>query len=544
MSRMTGAKALVDLLRLHGVDTLFALPGVQNDGLFNALYDAGGAIRVIHTRHEQGAAYMAYGYARSTGRVGAYAVVPGPGVLNTTAALSTAYAANARVLCLTGQIASSAIGRGFGMLHELPDQLSILRGLTKWAGRIEHPTQAQHVVDEAFRQLNSGRPRPVAIETPPDVLTMEAEVTLHDPYAGDPEIVPDLEAIRRSAELLGKAKRPLIMVGSGAENAAAELLGVAQMLQAPVVTVTSGRGIISDRHYLSQDGLAGHRLWADADVVLAVGTRLLRPLTMWGVDDALKIIRVDIDPSEPARVQPPTISIVADARLTLAALRDALPAQNGSRPSREAELRALKDETRGKMSAALKPQFEYLAAIRDVLPDDGILVDEVTQVGYVADVAYPAYRPRTLITSGYQGTLGFGFATALGVKVANPDKPVISICGDGGFMYNVQELSTAVAHNIALVTVVFADGYFGNVYRMQMEQYGGRVIASKLQNPDFVKLAESFGVNAARATSADELRGVLRGALAHSGPTLIEVPVGQMNSPWGFAILPRVRGHA
>ena len=152
MSRMTGGQALVDLLKLHGVDTLFALPGVQNDGLFNALYDAGGAIRVIHTRHEQGAAYMAYGYARSTGRVGAYSVVPGPGVLNTTAALSTAYAANARVLCLTGQIASSAIGRGFGMLHELPDQLSILKGLTKYAARIEHPTQAQRVVDEAFRR--------------------------------------------------------------------------------------------------------------------------------------------------------------------------------------------------------------------------------------------------------------------------------------------------------------------------------------------------------------------------------------------------------
>jgi acetolactate synthase-1/2/3 large subunit len=541
---MTGAKALVDLLRLHGVDTLFALPGVQNDGLFNALYDAGGAIRVIHTRHEQGAAYMAYGYARSTGRVGAYSVVPGPGVLNTGAALSTAYAANARVLCLTGQIASAAIGRGFGMLHELPDQLSILRGLTKWAGRIEHPTQAQSVVDEAFRQLNTGRPRPVAIETPPDVLTLETEVTLHDPYAGDPEIAPDPEAIRRSAELLAKARKPLIMVGSGAEHAGAELLAVAQMLQAPVVTVTSGRGIVSDRHYLSQDGLAGHRLWAEADVVLAAGTRLLRPLTMWGADDSLKIIRVDIDPNEPARVRPPTIAIVADARLTLAALRDALAAQNGSRPSREAELRALKDETRAQMSAALKPQFEYLAAIRDVLPDDGILVDEVTQMGYVADMAYPAYRPRTLITSGYQGTLGYGFATALGVKVANPDKPVISINGDGGFMYNVQELSTAVAHNIALVTVVFVDGYFGNVYRMQKEQYGGRVIASKLQNPDFVKLAESFGVNAARASSADELRGVLRSALAHNGPTLIEVPVGQMNSPWSFATLPRVRGQA
>src|SRR5712692_721600 len=230
MSRMSGGKALVELLQLHGVDTLFALPGVQNDALFNALYDAHGAIRVIHTRHEQGAAYMAYGYARSTGKVGAYAVVPGPGLLNTTAALSTAYAANARVLCISGQIASQMIGRGFGMLHELPDQLAILRGLTKWAARIEHPTQTQRYVDEAFRQLTTGRPRPVALEIPMDVLALETEVTLHDPLIHDPAIAPDPQAIATAAELLGKAAKPLIMIGSGAEEAGAELLAIAEVL--------------------------------------------------------------------------------------------------------------------------------------------------------------------------------------------------------------------------------------------------------------------------------------------------------------------------
>src|SRR5205085_10849673 len=180
MARMTGGGALVEMLRRHGVDTLFALPGVQNDALFNALYDAHGAIRVVHTRHEQGAAYMAYGYAKSTGRVGAYAVVPGPGVLNTTAALATAYAANARVLCITGQIATNMIGRGWGMLHEIPDQLAILRGLTKWAARVEHPTQVAAMINEAFYHLNTGRPRPVALEIPPDILALETDVTLAD----------------------------------------------------------------------------------------------------------------------------------------------------------------------------------------------------------------------------------------------------------------------------------------------------------------------------------------------------------------------------
>src|SRR5438874_8899328 len=183
MARMTGGAALVEMLRRHGVDTVFALPGVQNDALFVALYDAGDALRVIHTRHEQGAAYMAFGYARASGRVGTYAVVPGPGLLNTTAALATAYATNAPVLCISGQIPSDLIGRGFGLLHEIPDQLGVLRTLTKWAARIDHPTQAGKLVNEAFRQLRDGRPRPVALEMPLDVMALETEVAL--PGAGE-----------------------------------------------------------------------------------------------------------------------------------------------------------------------------------------------------------------------------------------------------------------------------------------------------------------------------------------------------------------------
>src|ERR1700756_4667069 len=178
MARMTGGGALVEMLRRHGEDTIFALPGVQNDALFVAFYDAGEALRVIHTRHEQGAAYMAFGYARASGKVGTYAVVPGPGLLNTTAALATAYAANTPVLCISGQVASDLIGRGFGLLHEIPDQLGILQRLTKWAARIDHPTQTGGLVNAAFRQLGDGRPRPVALEMPLDVMALETEVAL------------------------------------------------------------------------------------------------------------------------------------------------------------------------------------------------------------------------------------------------------------------------------------------------------------------------------------------------------------------------------
>jgi acetolactate synthase-1/2/3 large subunit len=539
---MTGGKALVEMLRRQGVDTVFALPGVQNDALFVAFYDVGEALRVIHTRHEQGAAYMAYGYARASGKIGAYAVVPGPGLLNTTAALSTAYATNAPVLCISGQIPSDMIGRGFGLLHEIPDQLGVLRTLTKWAARINHPTQTGTLVNEAFRQLRDGRPRPVALEMPLDVMALKTEVAL--PPAGEPPapIMPDPELIDKAAALLANARKPLVFVGGGAIAAAEEALAVAEMLEAPVVSFTGGKGIVSDRHYLAQSALAGHELWREADVVLAVGTRLHQPQVRWGVDSDLKLIRIDIDPTEITRIMKPALGIVADAKPALAALHRALNRRNPKRASRKEELEALKSRSLAKLADNLGPQCEYLGAIRAELPDHGVYVEDLTQVGYVGRVAFPIYHPRTYIHSGYQGTLGSGFATALGAKVGRPDLPVVSVSGDGGFMYNVQELSTAVKHGIDIVAIVFADGAYGNVRRMQKEDYGNRLIGVDLHNPQFPQMAESFGAAGVRTTTPDGLRRELAAALKRRGTTLIEVAVGEMPDPWKHLILPRVRG--
>ncbi|MGC2201061.1 MAG: thiamine pyrophosphate-dependent enzyme [Stellaceae bacterium] len=542
MTKMTGGQALVEMLRRHGLDTIFALPGVQNDALFIAFYDAGEALRVIHTRHEQGAAYMAYGYARASGKIGAYAVVPGPGLLNTTAALATAYATNAPVLSISGQIPSDLIGRGFGLLHEIPDQLGILRSLTKWAARINHPTETGKLVNEAFRQLRDGRPRPVALEMPLDVMALDTEVALPGAEARPALTMPDPELIDKAATLLGDAKNPLIFVGGGAVAAAEEVLAIAETLQAPVVSYTGGKGIVSDRHYLAQSAAAGHELWREADVVLAVGTRLHQPQVLWGVDADLKLIRIDIDPTEITRILRPALGIVADARPALAALHGVLDRRSPKRPSRKDELDALKSRTLARLADNLGPQCEYLQAIRAELPDDGIYVEDLTQVGYVGRVAFPVYNPRTYIHSGYQGTLGFGFATALGAKVGRPDVPVVSISGDGGFMYNVQELSTAVKHGIDIVAIVFADGAYGNVRRMQKEDYGNRLIGVDLHNPHFPKMAESFGVAGVRTTTPDGLRRELAAALKRRGTTLIEVAVGEMPDPWKHLVLPRVRG--
>src|SRR5213082_203337 len=354
MARMTGGGALVEMLRRHGVDTLFALPGVQNDALFVALYDVGDKLRVIHPRHEQAAAYMAFGYARASGKVGAYAVVPGPGVLNTAAALSTAYATNAPVLCISGQIPSNLIGRGFGLLHEVPDQLAILRGLTKWAERIDHPSETGKRVNEAFRQMADGRPRPVALEMPLDIMALETEVTLPDPDPALPAPPPDEELIAEAAKLLTAAKQPLIYIGSGCAEAGAEVLAIAERLQAPVTTYTGGKGIVSDRHYLAQNLLAGHELWRGADVVLAVGTRFNQPQTRWGLDSDIKVIRIDLDPVEITRVARPTIGIVADAKQALAALDKALA--SAAFASRLTELDALKAKTLARLEDTLGPQ--------------------------------------------------------------------------------------------------------------------------------------------------------------------------------------------
>ena len=271
--------------------------------------------------------------------------------------------------------------------------------------------------------------------------------------------------------------------------------------------------------------------WGKADVVLAVGTRLQRPLQSWGYDDELKVIRVDIDAQEFERIAPPAVSILADAGEALAALIPAVE-QRATRPaSRRDEMMALKAEADAQYTR-LEPQMSYVRLIREELPDDGFYVEEMTQVSYVARTAMPFYAPKTCVTTGYQGTLGWGFATALGVKVANPDKPVVSVTGDGGFLFTATELATAVQHGIATVTLVFNDGAYGNVRRMQRDQYAGRVIASELRNPDFVKMAESFGARGLRAHTLDELRAAMRRGFEADAPTVIDIPVGEMPAPW------------
>jgi acetolactate synthase I/II/III large subunit len=538
---MTTGEAVVAALNAHGLDTIYALPGVHNDDFFDALARNADTIRTVHSRHEQGAAYMALGAALATGKPQAYCVVPGPGLLNSSAALLTAYGMNAPVLAIFGQIPQDAIGRGFGHLHEIRDQAGIISRLVDWSARIRAPGEAPRLVARAIQSMSVDRPGPAALECAIDVWGRSGPVHAVAPLAA-PQPPIDEDAIKAAARRLGAAKRPLIVAGGGAQDASPEVTQLAQMLQAPVLSYRRGRGVLSDRDPLSVNLPLGHQLWAEADVVLGVGTHLHIPLVQWGTDRDLSIIRIDADPAEPARIAKPKAALIGDAARLLRRLLNVLPAHNARRPSRAEEMR----ERHARMQKRLQklaPQLGFLQAIRAELPDDGIFVDEVTQLGFAARLAFPVYRPRTFISPGYQDNLGYGFATALGAQDARRDVPVLSITGDGGFLFTATEMATAMRHRIPLVAVLFNDGAFGNVRRIQEENYGNRLIASDLANPDFVKFAESFGAAAMRADGADALRGALKQALARrDGPTLIEVPVGAMPSPWEFILPGRARG--
>ena len=540
-AEMTAADAVIATLVAHGLDTIYALPGLQNDPLFDALFRFSDRLSTIHTRHEQGAGYMALGAALATGKPAAFAVVPGPGLLNSATALLTAYSMNAPVLALIGQIPHNDIGRGLGHLHEIRDQTGIIKRLVDHVARIAKAQDASRATALAMRAMQTGRPGPAAIECAIDVWSQSAPVTVQ-PLLPMPSPKSDAAAVRRAAKRLGTAKRVLIVCGGGAQEAADEVTALSATLQAPVLGFRRGRGVLDSRDPLSVTLPLGRDLWGEANAVLAVGTRLLWPITHWGIDRDLAVIRVDADPKEHDRLHKPAVAMTGDAKPILKALLAELPAHNIKRASRAAEMRERQAAWRKRMEK-LRPQIAFLDAIRAELPEDGIFVDEVTQIGFAARLLFPVYRPRTFLSPGYQDPLGWGFATALGVQHARPDVPVVAIAGDGGFLFTATELATATRHKIPLVTIVFNDFGYGNVRRIQQERYGNRQIGTDLYNPDFVAFAKSFDAAAERAATPEQLRAALRSALTRGDvPTVIEVPVGAMPSPWQFIFMDRIRG--
>ncbi len=538
MPYLSGAEALAGFLAREGVEVVFGLPGVQIMDAVDAIYRQKN-IRWISTRHEQTAAYMAYGYARTTDKTGVAMVLPGPGALNTAAAIGTAYTASTPVLLISGQVESEHLGHNRGVLHELDTQSEIFKYLTKWCGRASKVEEIPEVLREAFTQLKNGRPRPVEIEVPYDIWSQKAEMALPAVEAGSPTR-PDPEDIRKAAEILGRASRPLILSGGGAAKAdiSTEITRLAESLKAPVVMTTEGQGVIHCDHPLCAGNFM---LWLNpvfkqADVILVVGSRLRASgNTRLELQPDQKIIQIDHDPDELGRNHRIDLGITADARAAVTALLQEI---SGSSASlwQEKEIAGIRADIRSRFEKAAPLQMNVIRSIREVMGDDGILVPDITNIGYWCDIAYPVNKRLTYVDSSYFATLGFAFPTALGAKIGNPEKNVIAICGDGGFPYASAELATAVQEKINVVVLLFSDKAYGTVTGIQRRQFGGRYVGNRLHNPDYVKFAEAFGAIGIRLSSHEELGESLSSALKQDRPVVIEIPVPQLDTPWDTLI--------
>ena len=531
--RLTGGEALVKQLHREGVRVVFGLPGVQLYGAMAALRDEKD-MRFILTRHEQATTYMADGYARAGGGIGAALVVPGPGVLNAGAGLSTAYSCSSPVLLVAGQVPRRYLGKDVGVLHEINEQLDVVKPVTKWRKRVLEVAEIPAAVQEAVRQLKTGRPRPVHLEIPPDTLEDEGEAELLPPVSVARAAAPAAD-IERAARLLLGAERPVIYAGGGVHASGAHevLVAVAEYLQAGIVQSAEGKGAASDQSDLS----LGAALWPKnplrdyldaADLVFVVGSRC----AVAAFQPAQKIVQLDVDADEIGRNHPVAIGLAGDARATLERLLERLRTEAPPRPSRKTERERLREAL-----AALdtqEPNHSILTSLRSGTPEDAIVIAGMTQIGYYSRPFWPVYRPRTYLTSSYSGNLGFEVPTALGAKMARPERAVVCITGDGGFMYNSQELSTAVREKINAVIVLFNDNAYGNVARDLDESWGGSHGAAVV-NPDFMKLADAYGVVGMRAAKPTDVGDLVRKAVTLDRPVLIEVQVGRMSRPVFFA---------
>lgn len=543
MSTLTGGEIVAQSLVANGITTLFGIPGVQLDPIFAGLHDVQDRIRIIHARHEQGVALMAFGYAHALGKVGTLLVVPGPGFLNATTGLLVGHACNTPMLCLAGQSERQFIGSGVGVLHELHNQMGIAESLTKWAQRVEDPERISAMLAEAIEVIHQGRSRPVYLELPSDIVRMnvsDKELICADTSHVTPRL--DEEAVDKLARALASADLPLIMAGGGATQACESIQALAELLGAPVGMSENGMGTLDCRHPQSFTQLGANKLWGKADVVLALGTRLYAPIYNWGWDDDLAIYKVDIDEAELNRLPAPIHGIHGECDAVVSMLLEKLPAYLDKPKERSAVFNSVREEVK-KDLAPLAQAGEILGAIRTVIGDTGILVVDVTQLNHACLELLPVHCPRTYVSSGYQGALGFGPCTAMGMKVAKPDVPVVCLVGDGGFMYAAQELATAVQFNISVIMLIINDGGYKNVEGILNNAYAGRAIATTLKNPDFKQFAESFGVEARTVTTPEAMQNALAELLEKNQPAVIDFQMQVTESPFWLRFLPQVRKH-
>ncbi|MGH3097271.1 MAG: 5-guanidino-2-oxopentanoate decarboxylase [Streptosporangiales bacterium] len=519
---MTGGQALGAALAAHGVRTVFGIPGTHNLAVYRALDEYG--IDHVLPRHEQGAGYAADGYARICGRPGVCLTTTGPAILNAATAAAQAYSDSVPVLFVSPGMPLSHPAHGNGTLHEVKDQSAAMGSVVAYSHRVTSVAEIPAAVATCFAAMTAGRPRPVHLEVPLDLLEAETPVELlHPVQASSP--VPNEQLIAEAARRLERAERPLVVAGGGASGAASQVAALAERLGAPVLTSCNGKGVLREDHPLSLGAGPQHpsvqRLVEESDALLAVGTELA-PADWWlgppRVDGDL--IRVDIDPIGAVANATPTLALVGDAARTLDGICSRINGRNRTDASRVAEWRkAIREESR----AEGEPWIEIVEAIAAALPEEAVVTADNAMVSYYGALSnLPAFHPRSFLFPTGGGTLGYGLPAGIGAKVASPATPVLVLQGDGGTMFTVAELAAAAALGIALPVVVVDNGGYGEI-RNEMENRGERAYAVSLGHPDFVALARALGCDGVRIESPAHLSEQIETALHADRPVLLHV---------------------
>jgi 5-guanidino-2-oxopentanoate decarboxylase len=529
---MTCGEAVMKLLAAYEVDTVFGMAGTMTVPLYGGIPHAG--IRHVQCRNEQGASLMADGYARATGKPGVCTIIAGPGVTNAATGIAQAYCDSQPMLVLSGACATLSQGKGWGAIHELADQAAVTAGFTAFSAMVRYPEEMPELIARAYAVFRGTRPRPVHLSLPRDVLPEPVEQEWKTRRA--PSLpMPDPSAIEEAANRLAQAKCPLILVGGGAVGSRIALTAIAERIGAPVLSTNAGKGILPESHSLSlgcsivQE--ASQQALADADVVLLVGSQVaagdhfLSKLEISG-----DIIRIDIDPTELTSMYSAAVPIQADARAALLALSSALANRKpaAQRPQGESRVRDILARNAAKMTDLEKQHARVWKILRSVLPTDAIVMGDATQIVYTGSFAMPMDTERCWYYSGTYCALGVALPMAIGAKIGAPQRPVVAVAGDGGFMFTVNELATAVEERLALPVIVWNNDALNAIVE-QMDRQQVPRIGVEPKSPDFLRLAESLGCHAARATSAEHLAQSVRDALVADRPTLIEV---RQDSPW------------
>lgn len=534
-SKIRGGEVALRALAANGVDTIFGIPGVHTLDIYDALIDRP-EIQHILARHEQGAGYMADGYARATGKPGVALIVTGPGLTNISTAVGQAYADSAPVLVLATNQERKHLDLMVGNLHEMTDQMGFMRPITKWNARVMETEDLAPMIAQAIQILGEGRPRPVHLEIPLDLLSEQVQ-TPEFPVALPEHELPDASLIDSAAELIRSSSRPVIFAGGGAANASVSLLltNLAERIGAPVFTSVTGKGAIAEDHPFAL-GAFGYRWSADnpvadvlrgSDLAIVIGTGLgVRTTANGALPLPDRLIHIDIDSAEfETDLYQRSVSIAADAALSVSAIVEQLERQPQTGGWEEAEIAEIKHQMLLPADDRVAGYLPYLQALRAGMDRDAILVNDMTMMAYEGVRYFPVYTPRSYLFPRGFGTLGSAMPTALGAKIGCPDRQVVSIAGDGGFQFTMEELGAAKHHRIPVQIVIFNDDTHTAVKAAQRNTYPGRYTNVDLVNPDYVKIADAYGIEAIRAESPEQLQDALAGARTNRDPVLIDVPI-------------------